>query len=158
MKFLLILFTILFIGCTGSNIKSVDDLWGSAIEFRENDDLRSSITTFKSIIKNYPKSEFSVKSQFQIADIYLNDVKDYPFAIEEFEILINNYPESPLAKKSSFMVAYIYSNYLDAFSEAMDKYELFKEKYPNDELIPSVEFELEGLKKYQPTIDSLNSL
>jgi hypothetical protein len=56
------------------------------------------------------------------------------------------------------MVAYIYSNYLDAFSEAMDKYDLFKEKYPNDELIPSVVFELEGLKKYQPTIDSLNSL
>ena len=55
------------------------------------------------------------------------------------------------------MVAYIYSNYLDAYSEAMEKYELFMEKYPNDELIPSVEFELEGLKKYQPTINSLNN-
>ena len=40
----------------------------------------------------------------------------------------------------------------------MEKYELFMEKYPNDELIPSVEFELEGLKKYQPTINSLNNL
>jgi outer membrane protein assembly factor BamD (BamD/ComL family) len=158
MKFLVICFAMLFFGCSNSKVESSEKIWVSAIEFRENDDLRSSITNFKSIIKNYPKSEFAVKSQFQIADIYLNDVKDYPFAIEEFEILINNYPESPLAKKSSFMVAYIYSNYLDAFSEAMDKYELFKEKYPNDELIPSVEFELEGLKKYQPTIDSLNSL
>ena len=158
MQLLSILFTSIFIGCSGSNVESVDKLWASAIEFREIDDLRSSITNFKSIIQNYPKSEFSSKAQFQIADIYLNDVKDYPFAIQEFETLINNYPEVVLAKKSAFMVPYIYSNYLDEYSKAMDKYELFLEKYPNDELVPSVEFELEGLKKYQPTIDSLNNL
>ena len=151
-------FTILFIGCSGSNIKSDDQLWASAIEFRESDDLRSSITNFKSIIRKYPNSEFSSKAQFQIADIYLNDVKDYPFAIQEFEILISNYSETALAKKSAFMVAYIYSNYLDEYSKSMEKYELFLEKYPTDELVPSVEFELEGLKKYQPTIDSLNNL
>lgn len=157
MKFLMISFTILFFGCSNSTIESSDALWISAVEFRENDDLRSSITNFKSIIQNHPKSKSSVKAQFQIADIYLNDVKDYPFAIKEFEILINNYPGDLLAKKSAFMVAYIYSNYLHAYSEAMEKYELFMEKYPNDELIPSVEFELDGLRKYQPTIDSLNN-
>ena len=158
MQFLSILFTILFIGCSDSNVESVDQLWVSAIEFRESNDLRSSISNFKSIIQNYPKSDFAAKAQFQIADIYLNDVKNYPFAIEEFEILISNYSEDSLAKKSAFMVAYIYSNYLDEYSKAMEKYELFLEKYPNDELVPSVEFELEGLKKYQPTIDSLNNL
>ena len=158
MHLLSILFTILFIGCSGSHIDSPDELWGSAVEFRESEDLRSSITNFKSIIQNYPKSEFSSKAQFQIADIYLNDVKDYPFAIEEFERLISNYSETALAKKSAFMVAYIYSNYLDEYSKAMTKYEFFLEQYPNDELVPSVEFELEGLKKYQSTIDSLNNL
>ena len=35
---------------------------------------------------------------------------------------------------------------------------LFKAKYPSDELIPSVEYELEGLKNIQGTIDSLNSI
>ena len=83
---------------------------------------------------------------------------DYPFAIQEFEILISNYSEDILAKKSAFMVEYIYSNYLDEYSKAMDKYDLFLEKYPNDELVPSVEFELEGLREYQTTIDSLNNL
>ena len=63
-----------------------------------------------------------------------------------------------MAKKSAFMVAYIYSNYLDEYSKAMGKYNLFLEQYPNDVLVPSVEFELEGLNKYQPTIDSLNNL
>ena len=158
MNFLSILFIILFIGCSDTNIESVEKLWDTAIEFREKDDLRSSITSFKSIIQNYPNSKFSSKAQFQIADIYLNDVKDYPFAIMEFETLISNHPEATLAKKSAFMIAYVYSNYLDEYSMAMEKYKLFLEKYPNDELVPSVEFELKGLSKYQPTIDSLNNL
>jgi len=158
MQFLLILFTILFIGCSGSNIESVDQLWASAIKFRENGDLRTSITNFKSIINNYPKSEFSPKAQYQIGDIYLNDVKDYPFAIQEFEVLISNYSDTHLAKKSAFMVAYIYYNNLDEYSKAVEKYELFLDKYPNDTLRLSVEYELEGLRKYQSTIDSLNNL
>ena len=158
MKFLSILFTILFIGCSGTNIESADKLWDTAIEYRVNRDFRSSITSLNSIIQNYPNSEFSSKAQFQIADIYLNDVKDYPFAIMEFERVISNHPDATLAKKSAFMIAYIYSNYLDEYSIAMGKYKLFLEKYPNDELVPSVEFELEDLRKYQPTIDSLNNL
>ena len=158
MKVSSILLAILFIGCSGSNIESADKLWDSAIEFREKGDLRSSITSFKSIIQNYPNSKFSAKAQFQIADIYLNDVKDYPFAITEFEELISNHPEATLAKKSAFMIAYVYSNYLDEYSMGMEKYKLFLEKYPNDELVPSVEFELDGLSKYQSTIDSLNNL
>ncbi len=158
MNFLSILFVILFIGCSDTNIESVEKLWDTAIEFRKKDDLRSSITGFRGIIQNYPNSEFSSKAQFQIADIYLNDVKDYPFAITEFETLIRNHPETTLAKKSAFMIAYVYSNYLDEYSMAMGKYKLFLDKYPTDELVPSVEFELEGLRKYQPIIDSLNNL
>ena len=158
MKVLSILFTILFIACSSTNMESAEKLWGTAIEFREKNDLRSSITSFKSIIQNYPNSEFSSKAQFQIADIYLNDVKDYPFAIMQFERVISNHPDATLAKKSAFMIAYVYSNYLDEYSMAMKKYKLFLEKYPDDELVPSVKFELEGLRKYQPTIDLLNNL
>ena len=154
----MVLCFILLVNCSNHSIKSVDELWKSGIENREKEDFRLSITNFKSILKNYPESKFSPKSRFQIADIYLNDVKDYIFAIKEFELLIQTYPNDPLAKKSAFMVAYIYSNYLEDYSLAMVKYELFLNKYPDDELIPSVQFELEGLKKYQSTIDSLNNL
>ena len=52
----------------------------------------------------------------------------------------------------------MYNNYLNAYSDAIITYKLFKEKYPNDELIPSVKFELDGLKDIQSTIDSLNSI
>ena len=56
------------------------------------------------------------------------------------------------------MIAYIYNNYLEAYSDAIINYKLFKDKYPTDELIPSVEYELEGLKSIQTKIDSLNSI
>jgi outer membrane protein assembly factor BamD (BamD/ComL family) len=78
--------------------------------------------------------------------------------VEEFEKVVEEYPEHEVSKKSLFMIAYIYNNYLEAYSDAIINYNLFKEKYPSDELIPSVEYELEGLKDIQATIDSLNSI
>ena len=51
-----------------------------------------------------------------------------------------------------------YNNYLNAYSDAIIAYNLFREKYPDDELIPSVKFELDGLKDIQSTIDSLKSI
>ena len=155
----LLIFTIMFlIGCSDSNLQTPDKLFDLGIEFRKNENLRLSITNFKKIIENYPKSTFAPESHFQIADIYLNDINNYDFAVQEFELLINSYPNAELAKKSSFMVAYIYSNYLDEYSRAIDKYKFFLKKYPEDELVPSVKYELDGLKKYQDTIDSLKML
>ena len=55
-QLLLILFNILIIGCSGTNLGSADKLWDSAIDYRKNDDLRLSISTFKSIIQKYPES------------------------------------------------------------------------------------------------------
>ena len=78
--------------------------------------------------------------------------------MEEFEKVVKEYPEHEVSKKSLFMIAYIYNNYLEAYSDAIINYNLFKEKYPSDELIPSVEYELEGLKNIKATIDSLNSI
>ena len=54
------------------------------------------------------------------------------------------------------MIAYIYNNYLNSFTKAIDNYNLFLNKYPDDELIPSVEYELEGLFNIEAIIDSLN--
>ena len=49
-------------------------------------------------------------------------------------------------------------NYINAYSDAIRYYKLFKEKYPEDELILSVEYELNSLMDIQSKIDSLNSI
>ena len=146
---------IIFLSC--SNNKTAEQLWKDGNDYRVNGELKESITALKSIIDKYPNNELSAKAQFQIADIYLNDTKNYEFSIKEFKKVVNNYPESDMSKKSLFMIGYIFNNYMSAYSDAIIYYNLFKEKYPNDELIPSVEYELEGLKKIQSEIDTLNS-
>ena len=41
------------------------------------------------IVKKGNDDPFAAKAQYQLADIYLNDVSNYTFAIQEFEKLLN---------------------------------------------------------------------
>jgi len=123
----------------------ITEIWDKAIQLREDEKLMESITSFKSIIKDYPLDDLAAKSQFQIADIYLNDLDDFEYAVAEFKKVIENYPEQEVAKKALFMLAYISNNYLNNTIEAKKDYLLFIEKYPNDALIPSVEYELQKI-------------
>ena len=152
---LCILFLLLFISCVN---ESPNKLWNNANTMRSQNNLKESIIYLESIIKNHPNHNLAEKSQFQIAEIYLNDIKDFDIAIEEFNKVIFSYPDSDVAKNSLFMIAYIYNNYLGAYSDAINSYNQFLSKYPNDELIPSVMYELEGMIKIQDDIDSLNSI
>ena len=149
---------IFFVSCGGGSNKNAAELWNDGQKYRSENKLKESIASYKIIQEKYPSDDLAAAAQFQVADIYLNDVKDFEYAVEEFKNVIDKYPNHEVSKKSLFMIAYIYNNYLNAYSDAIITYKLFREKYPNDELIPSVEFELEGLKNIQSTIDSLNSI
>ena len=153
---IILIIALYLISCKESLNKNADALWSDGQRHRSENKLKESIISYKTLIERYPSDTFAAKAQFQIADIYLNDVKDYDFAIKEFKKVVSNFPNHEFSKISLFMIAYIYNNYLNAYSDAIDSYNLFKEKYPNDDLIPSVEFELEGLKDIQSTVDSLN--
>ena len=154
----LLLIGLHIISCGGSSNRTATELLDEGKKYRTENKLKESITSFKNILENFPSNNFAAEAQFQIADIYLNDVKDFDFAIEEFQKVVDQYPDHEVSKKSLFMLAYVYNNYLNAYSDAIITYNLFRKKYPNDELIPSVEFELDGLKDIQSTIDSLNSI
>ena len=155
---ILLLIGVYFVSCDGGSNRTAAELWDDAKKYRSEDNLKGSITSFKTILLKYPSNNFAAEAQFQIADIYLNDVKDFDFAVKEFQKVVDLYPDHEVSKKSLFMIAYIFNNCLNAYSDAIITYKLFRNKYPNDELIPSVEFELDGLKNIQSTIDSLNSI
>ena len=48
-----------------------------------------------------------------------------------------------------------YANYLDYYSDAILLYEEFKKTYPNDDLINSIDYELQNLSKFDKEIKSL---
>ena len=54
-----------------------------------------------------------------------------------------------------FTLGYIYANYLDYYSDAIFIYSEFKRKYPNDDLISSINYELQNLAKINKEIESL---
>ena len=156
MKIILYLFiSIMIFQC---NSQSPDKLWKNAELMRIENKIEKTVNNLELIIKKYPNHDLSAKAQFLKAEIYLNDLKEYDFSIEEFKLVIDLYPNHEVAKNSLFMIAYIYNNYLNSYTDAIDTYNLFVNKYPNDELIPSVKYELNGLTKYNKTIDSLNSI
>ena len=138
--------------------EGIGKMKADAEKHRINKKLQESITIYKEIISTYPHHDLAAEAQFQIADIYLNDTKDYEYAVKEFKQVVKIFPEHEVAKKSLFMIAYIYNNNINAYSDAIIYYNQFKQKYPDDELIPSVEYELDGLKGIQSQIDSLNSI
>ena len=136
------------------NSPSSKELWDDAALLRTESKLNESINNLETIIVKYPKHELAAKAQFQKAEIYLNDVKDYDFAIKEFQQIIILFPNESIVPKAAFMVGYIYANYLDAYSHALRCYRKFLIDYPNHELIPSVEYEINGLIKFETVIDS----
>ena len=154
-KKIMLLFLFILISCNNYNIEKK---WNSANNFLENKNLREAITTYKEIITKYPSSDYAVKSQFQIAEIYLNDKKEYDIAVDQFKQILENYSTSNEAKNALFMISYIYNNYLNSYSHAIHNYNIFLKKYPEDYLIPSVKYELKGLEKYKNQIDSLNNI
>ena len=91
-----------------------------------------------------------------IAEIYLNDFKEYGIASTYYKSIIENYPTSfNSVKKSIFTLAYVYANHLEYYTDAINFYKKFKDVYPNDPLIQSVDYELDLLFSISTTIDSL---
>ena len=143
---LMILFVLLFISCNVNSNQSIEQLLKDGQQYRIENKLKEAISIFKIIIENYPGDDLSAEAQFQIADIFLNDTKDFEYAVKEFKIVVEKYPNHEVAKKSLFLIAYIYNNYINAYSDAMTYYKLFKIKYPNVNVImPEIEqFKING--------------
>ena len=108
------------------------------------------------IIKKYQNNQISAKAEYMIAEIFLNDFKDYTMAVNYYQNIISNYPSDfEEVKKSIFTLAYIYANYLDYYTDAISLYKDFKNKYPDDDLITSIDYELNNLLKIDKEIESL---
>ena len=119
-------------------------------------DYAKAITLLEELINRYPQKEIAAESEFMIAEIYLNDFKEYEIASKYYDAIVQKYSESfNSVKKSMFTLGYIYANYLDYYSDAISIYKRFQSTYPNDPLLPSIDYELEILSSVNKTIETL---
>ncbi|NQU68747.1 MAG: outer membrane protein assembly factor BamD [Candidatus Marinimicrobia bacterium] len=147
---------LVLVGCS-KNSEIVDQLWNEAENLRQQENLGAAISKLVDIKTNFPDDPKAAEAQFMVGEIYLNDVKNYPIALEEFKTVIHDFPKSEMAEKAFFMIGYIYTNYLQAFSDGIEYYNLFLEKYPKSELVAAVKYELESLADVEKEILELST-
>jgi len=128
-------------------IKSADEYFSAAEIERNAKNIKASLENLDNLIKHYPEHVLAPQAQYLIADIYLDDLRDFDSAIAAYVNVVNNFSGTNQEAQAQFMIGYIYANVLDDFEQAMSTYQTFLEKFPNHELASSVKFELESLGK-----------
>ena len=112
-----------------------EDMYNKALDYRLAGNLEECLKVLFQIKCCYLKANYS------IAEIYLNDYKNYNISLDYFNEIISFIDDglliddsnSDVYKKSLFMTSYIYSNYLGMYSKGYDGYMSFLDKFPNDE-------------------------
>lgn len=141
MIYYLLLLMLLFNSCQDSlKLK-----YEKAIEHRENKEYRESNILIDEIIKSEDAPlNLKIDAHFLLAQTYL-DLEYFEESIASYKNILNAPIDNPIRKKSLFMIGYIYNNNLDMYTDSKKYYNLFKDEYPKDDLIPSVDYELDQI-------------
>ena len=155
MKLYNIILIIFLISCSNNN-HNPENIMNIANDLRLNNKIDEAILQYKLLIDKCPNSDLLPIAQYQIADIYKNDKKEYEYAISQYQIILDKFNNHDIARKSLFMMAYIYHNDIGLYTQSLNYYKQFEKKYPDDELITSVQFEIEELNKILSKSNLLN--
>ena len=108
------------------------------------------------LVKN--DKNIAPRAQYRIGDIFMNDLRDFPRAIQEYRKVIENHKGSEQEPHALFMIGYLYAQILNDYKKAETEYRLFLDQFPNHELSPSVKFELKYLGKSVEDIPALKHI
>ena len=82
-----------------------------------------------------------------IGDIYMNDIRNFLVAIEIYREVINDFSGSAQEPHALFMIGYIYANVINDYTSAEIEYKEFLNRFPNHKLTPTVNFEMDFMRK-----------
>ena len=106
----------------------------------------SAMLYIEDILASSSNIELKAECLYLKSEIFLNDFNDYENASIHLEDIVDNYSKTQVSKKAVFSLAYLYANYLGYYTDAILLYDKFKKLYPSDDLIPSINYELEILR------------
>ena len=123
---------------------------------RKSGNSLNAIFHLKGLVQN--EKEVAPRAQYTIGDIYMNDLRDFPIAIQEYRKVIENHNGSEQEPHALFMIGYIYANIMNDKKSARIEYKDFLNRFPNHEIAPSIEFELDFLGKSIENIPALKHI
>ena len=106
----------------------------------------SALLILDNIIKTSNSNDLVAECIYIISEIYLNEFNEYELTSFYLSEIIQNFPETDVSKKAMFTLAYLYANHLHFYTDAINLYERFINTYPYDDLIPSIQYELNILR------------
>lgn len=119
---------------------------GRKLEARQK--FTQAISQYEQLIKKFPKSPQVPGALYNIGNVYMYGLQDYPKAVETFSKIVAEFPDSlKVTAQSQFLIGFVYNNYAPDTSKARAAYKTFLEKYPDNELASSVKWEMENLGK-----------
>ena len=143
----LAILTLAIVMITGCGKNGDVKLLEKAKTYEENEQFDQAIASYEKLIKDYPDSPNCAEAMYRAGLVYTNGMQNFETAINTFSTVIDTFPQSPFAAHSQFMIGFIYANSLSDTVNAKVAYEAFLSKYPDNDLVPSVEWELQYLGK-----------
>ena len=138
------LFLLLFLFSCSDDLNSK---YEKAVTHRDAKDYRLSNSLLNEIVSSPSAGvEMKTKSYFLMAQSFL-DLQYYHESIDTYKKILDLQTDNSINKKSLFMIGYIYNNNLDMYTDSKEYYGKFKDRYPNDDLIPSVDYELDQIEQ-----------
>ncbi len=144
----LILFLILF-GCSKETDKGFMD---QAAKEMKDSSVTDAVSSYESLIKEYPQSDLAPEALSKLAVIYqnrmdksLSEKESFQKSVELYRKIYDDYPQSKNAPEALFMSGYIQANDLHDYDKATETYNLFLQKFPKNDLALSAKEELEHM-------------
>lgn len=142
-----IILVCLAIVMTGCMRKSDRELEQAARDAEKQRNFAIAIEYYSEIVDRFQESAIAESSQYRIAVLYSNDLKDLRSAARAYLRFDDLYGKSDKAPAALFMSAYIFNNELKDLDSAKVLYQKFLEKYPGHELAESARYEVANLGK-----------
>ena len=140
------------------------ELWEQGITLTEQEEFNQAEETFKELLSRETIPDtLRAKTNFTLADLYLNNMKKYQDAQQRYRKVVEEYPASEWGAKAQFMLGYMYANYVNDYEQAKEEYQRFLDIYPTDPLAEAVDFEMRHLGEslddldFLPAADSLGA-
>jgi TolA-binding protein len=147
---------LLIVACGVS--KTAEELWQASEKGVNTKKYHKAVKSLETLVTTYPDHSLAPRAQFQIGDIYMNNMDDIAGSLAAYKMTTELYPNSDEGVKALFMVGFVNANHLEDYEAAKRAYTEFMLRYPNHELIPSVRFELDNLGKPVEEIDELKGI
>jgi tetratricopeptide (TPR) repeat protein len=136
------------VSMTGCSKMPDERLMEKGKKYEQKQKFKEALAQYEKLVSQFPKSPKVPAALYNMGNVYMYGLQDYPKAVETFTQITETYSDTlRLVAQSQFLIGFVYNNFAPDTAKARAAYLKFLEKYPKHELAASVKWEVEHLGK-----------